>query len=156
MLREVKINHYSRTVLVPPQPQLLQQKEKTGLKESRGGLVGLFERVIGEYLSGLSRRRRSTKKEEMKKCKTEGRSGEIMGEVLASTRDMLNLWLQLESMDEMEEIDWCSQVRKAAERGDWARVVTVKLAEGAGFTQEEVEACLSKSLEVRGKIQFIS
>ena len=117
----MKINHhYSRTVLVPPQPQLLQGKEKKTLKEKRGGLIGLFESVIGDFVPGLSRRRRSTK-EKKEECKMEGRSGEIVGEVLASTRDMLNLWLQLESMDEMEEVDWCAQVRQAAGRGDWAR-----------------------------------
>ena len=106
--------------MVPPQPQLLQGKEKKTLKEKRGGLIGLFESVIGDFLPGLSRRRRSTK-EKKEECKMEGRSGEIVGEVLASTRDMLNLWLQLESMDEMEEVDWCAQVRLAAGRGDWAR-----------------------------------
>ena len=104
---------------MPPQPQLLQQTEKKDLKERRSGLIGLFESVIGDYLPGLSRGRRSTKvkKEE---CQLKGRSGEIMGEVLAATRDMLNLWLLLESMGG-EEVEWCSQVREAGGRGNWAR-----------------------------------
>ena len=107
---------------MPPQPQLLQQTEKKDLKERRSGLIGLFESVIGDYLPGLSRRRRSSKvkiEKEEEKCKLEGRSGEIMGEVLAATRDMLNLWIQLGSMD--EEVDWCTQVSQAAGRGNWAR-----------------------------------
>ena len=119
----MKINHhcdFSRTVLVPPQPQLLQKKEKKDLKEQRSGLIGLFESVIGDYLPGLSRGKRSTKVKKEEECQLKGRSGEIMGEVLASTRDMLNLWLQLESTDG-EEVDWCTQVRQAAGRGNWAR-----------------------------------
>ena len=60
-------------------------------------------------------------KKEKEVCQLEGRSGEIMGEVLAATRDMLNLWIQLGgSMD--EEVDWCSQVSQAAGRGKWARL----------------------------------
>ena len=90
-------------------------------------MIGLFESVIGDFLPGLSKRRRSTK-EKKEECKMEGRSGEIVGEVLASTRDMLNLWLQLESMDEMEEVDWCAQVRQAAGRGEWARFSSSCLA----------------------------
>ena len=59
-------------------------------------------------------------KKEKEVCQLEGRSGEIMGEVLAATRDMLNLWIQLGgSMD--EQVDWCSQVSQAAGRGSWAR-----------------------------------
>ena len=115
-------DHFSRTVLVPPQPQLLQQKVKKESKKQRGGLIGLFESVIGDYLPGLSRRRRSSKmkiEKKEEKCQLEGRSGEIMGEVLAATRDMLNLWIQLGSVD--EEVDWCAQVSQAAGRGNWAR-----------------------------------
>ena len=107
---------------MPPQPQLLQQQVKKESKKQRGGLIGLFESVIGDYLPGLSRRRRSSKvkiEKEEEECKLEGRSGEIMGEVLAATRDMLNLWIQLESMD--EEVDWCTQVSQAGGRGNWAR-----------------------------------
>ena len=122
----MKINHrldlFLRTVLVPPQPQLLQQQVKKESKKQRGGLIGLFESVIADYLPGLSRRRRSSKvkiEKEEEECKLEGRSGEIMGEVLAATRDMLNLWIQLGSMD--EEMDWCTQVIQAAGRGNWAR-----------------------------------
>ena len=122
----MKINHrldlFLRTVLVPPQPQLLQQQVKKESKKQRGGLIGLFESVIGDYLPGLSRRRRSSKvkiEKEEEKCKLEGRSGEIMGEVLATTRDMLNLWIQLGSRD--EEMDWCTQVSQAGGRGNWAR-----------------------------------
>ena len=107
--------------MVPPQPQLLQQKDE--LKEKRGGLVGLFEKVIGDFLPGLSRRKRHSgddgrSRKVKDECQLEGRSGKIMGEVLAATRDMLNLWVHLESM---EKVDWCSQVKQAAERGNWAR-----------------------------------
>ena len=109
---------------MPPQPQLLQQEVKKESKKQRGGLIGLFESVVGDYLPVLSRRRRSSKvkkKEEEKVCQLEGRSGEIMGEVLAATRDMLNLWIQLGSMD--EEVDWCTQVIQAGGRGNWARLI---------------------------------
>ena len=107
--------------MVPPQPQLLQQKDE--LKGKRGGLVGLFEKVIGDFLPGLSRRKRHSgddgRSSKVKdECQLEGRSGKIMGEVLAATRDMLNLWVHLGSV---EEVDWCSQVKQAAERGNWAR-----------------------------------
>ena len=109
--------------MVPPQPQLLQQKDE--LKEKRGGLVGLFEKVIGDFLPGLSRKKRHSgddgRSSKVKdECQLEGRFGKIMGEVLAATRDMLNLWVHLESVEE-KEVDWCSQVKQAAERGNWAR-----------------------------------
>ena len=107
---------------MPPQPQLLQQEVTKESKKQTGGLIGLFESVIGDYLPGLSRRRRSSKmkiEKKEEKCRLEGRSGKIMGDVLAATRDMLNLWIQLESTG--EEVDWCTQVSQAAGRGNWAR-----------------------------------
>ena len=96
----------------------------------------MFERVVGGFLSGLSRSRRhseSTKgRKEEAVCRWEGRSGQIIGEVLASTRDMLNLWVALHSdkvdkvdkvddVDDVDDVDWCAAVRQAAGRGAWAR-----------------------------------
>ena len=117
-------------MLVPPQPQLLQQKERKERKETnKGGLLDIFERVVGGFLPGLSRSRRhseSTKGREEEVCRWEGRSGQIIGEVLASTRDMLNLWVALQSdkvdkVDNVDDVDWCAAVRLAAGRGAWAR-----------------------------------
>ena len=115
-------------MLVPPQPQLLQQKERRERKETnKGGLLDIFERVVGGYLPGLSRSRRHTEstkgREEEAVCRWEGRSGQIIGEVLASTRDMLNLWIALQSdkVDIVDNVDWCAAVRLAAGIGAWAR-----------------------------------
>ena len=96
-----------RTILVPPQPQLLQQKDE--LKEKRRGLVGLFEKVIGDFLPGLSRRKRHSgddgRSSKVKdECQLEGRSGKIMAEVprcwlppeICSTfGSILNRWKRL-------------------------------------------------------------
>ena len=115
---------------MPPQPQLLQQKERRERKETnKGGLLDIFERVVGGFLPGLSRSRRhseNTKGREEAVCRWEGRSGQIIGEVLASTRDMLNLWVALHSdkvdkVDKVDDVDWCTAVRQAAGRGAWAR-----------------------------------
>ena len=130
---------------MPPQPQLLQQKERRERKETnKGGLLEIFERVVGGFLPGLSRSRRhseNTKGREEEVCCWEGRSGQIIGEVLASTRDMLNLWVahhsdkvdkvdkvddvdkvnKSDKVDKVDDVDWCAAVRQAAGRGAWAR-----------------------------------
>merc|ERR1712156_338978 len=63
----------NRTVLVPPQPQLLQQKERRERKETnKGGMLDIFERVVGGFLPGLSRSRRhseSSKGKEEEVCR---------------------------------------------------------------------------------------